>query len=468
MRSIRRFGGAAAVAVLVGSLVGGPAASAQTRTETKTPESYLGSAIGAALVLKVGANGVSAGNASAAVDSTLKAVAEGVGALNLGLLGGTTPVSASVTGEGKVSKELTCATPGLPAPLDSLLTVGVACGSAVAEVANGQPSALALGKVMALDLKLNNLLNLPLGSGLLDPVLGLLGGLPGGGQLPVAGLLDTLEQTIGNLTGGVVPELGLDDTLTGLLEGLQSTTTLSVRLGDATSSVQTDGAAVNSKATAAGGVISLLPISLPLPDGTVQIKPLIEIVIGSSSASASYNRGQGTADAAFDAAIATVNLNLPLLNDLGNLVGINLQTIKIAPDLSILNLPGIAAPCADAPNELCVLPNTPLETRIAVASGRTVNNPDGTIGAVADAVKVHALKNIGQLVAPLTGGVLLEIGHSAAGVGGKRAELVTIPDIIPELPRELPRTGGLPWMPVIGAAGLAAAAISRRALHRSH
>ncbi|HET9442171.1 MAG TPA: hypothetical protein VFO65_02540 [Acidimicrobiales bacterium] len=416
-------------------------------------------------MLKVGPNGISAGNAAAAVDSTLKAVAEGVGSLNLGLLGGTTPVNATVTGEGKVSKDLTCATPGLPAPLDSLLTVGVACGSAVAEVANGQPSALALGKVMALDLKVNNLLNLPLGSGLLDPVLGLLGS---GSQLPVGGLLDTLEKTIGNLTGGIVPELGLDDTLGGLLEGLQSQTTLSVRIGDATSSVQTSGGAVTSKATAAGGIIELLPISLPLVDGTIQIKPLIQIIIGSSSASASYNRGQGSADAAFDAAIATVNINLPLLDDLGTVVGIDLKSIKIAPDLSILNLPGIAAPCADAANETCVLPGTPLETRIAIASGRTVNNPDGTIGAVADAVKIHALKNIGQLVAPLTGGILLEIGHSAAGVGGKPAELVSIPEIIPELPRELPRTGGVPWMPMIGAAGLAAAIITRRTLARSH
>ncbi|MBW3614276.1 MAG: LPXTG cell wall anchor domain-containing protein [Actinobacteria bacterium] len=39
---------------------------------------------------------------------------------------------------------------------------------------------------------------------------------------------------------------------------------------------------------------------------------------------------------------------------------------------------------------------------------------------------------------------------------------------LPEIPRSLPRTGGTPWLPIVGVAGLAAAFLGRRAIVRSH
>jgi hypothetical protein len=111
-----------------------------------------------------------------------------------------------------------------------------------------------------------------------------------------------------------------------------------------------------------------------------------------------------------------------------------------------------------------VLPGTPLETRIAIASGRTVTNADGTVGAVADAVKIHALKNIGTLVPALAGGIKLELAHAEANVGGAPAQVLALPD----LPRELPRTGSTPWIAVAGIGALGMAVITRRVLVRSH
>jgi hypothetical protein len=182
-----------------------------------------------------------------------------------------------------------------------------------------------------------------------------------------------------------------------------------------------------------------------------------------------YDRVAGTSKPSFDPAIVTIRVNTPTTDALsGKVLNIDLREIKITPDLSVLPTTVAAAvvtKCADAPNEFCVLAGTPLETRIAVASGRTITNADGSVGAVADAVKVHALKNIGATVAQLNGGLLLELAHAEAGVGGRPAELVTV--AVPDLPRELPRTGGTPWMPMIGVVGLALAVLTRRVV-RSH
>lgn len=445
----------AVASLLLSSFVGGPAASAQT---TSSPETYLGSAAGHALLLSIAGNGVSAGSSSASLDSTLKVLAEGTGVLNTGVLplGGTTPVRAEVSGDNtRDAKELSCVSPALPAPLSTLLTVGVACGSALAEVQGGLPKAVGTGTVMDLDVTANTVLSsVPISA--LDPAL-----------QPVLGAIDQINKLVDNLdgAGGTVPDLKLDDTVTELLGALQSTKTLDVRIGDSVSQVITNGDTVTSTATSAGGVISLLPVSLPLADGTVVVKPIVEIVIGSSRASAVYNRGGGASTASFDPSIVTLRINTPTTDELGKVTGINFQEIKIAPNLQAVPVAAaLAAPCADAPNEICVLAGTPLETRIAVASGRTFTNPDGTVGAVADAVKVHALKNIGSLVAPLAGGILLELAHSEALVGGQAPQTLAQPDI----PRTLPRTGSSSLLPMIGLAGLAAAFFSRRALVRSH
>ncbi len=457
MRTIKRAGGMAVAGLLLSSFVGGPAASAQT-TQTSAPETYLGSAAGQALVLKIAGNGISAGNSSASLDSTLKAAAEGIGSLNTGVLplGGTTPVRAAVTGDNtRDAKQLTCATPGIPAPLNSLLTAGVACGSALAEVQNGLPKAVGTGTVMDLDVTANTVLSAPIST--LQPAL-----------QPVLGVIDTINKTIDQLEPtNTVPDLKVDDSLTTLLDALKSTKTLDVRIGDSVSQVVSTGDTVTSTATAAGGVISLLPVSLPLADGTVQVKPIVEIVIGSSRASAVYSRGGGTSSGSFDPSIVTVRINLPVTDELGKVTRINFQEIKVAPNLqTVPALAAVAAPCPDAPNETCVLAGTPLETRIAVASGRTFTNPDGTVGAVADAVKIHALKNIGTLVSALNGGILLQLAHAEAGVGGQPAQFVEV--ALPEIPRTLPRTGGTPWLPIAGVAGLALAFFSRRAIVRSN
>jgi hypothetical protein len=268
--------------LLLSSFVGGPAASAAENTELKAAETYVGSAAGQALVLNVAGNGVSAGNSSAKVDSLLNAMAEGQGSLIVGQvaalpIGGTKKVTAKITGDGAHTPAQECATPATPAALASVLSLAVACGAASATVQNGLPKAVGTGTVFDLDVTANNLLNQidaatpsPLDLATLKPVIDQL-----------LGTIDSINKTVGALDPtGQAPDLKVSSTLADLLSRFQSTKTLEVRIGASKSEVITDGNLVTSTSTSQGGVISLLPVSLPMVDGTVQIKPLVEIVIG--------------------------------------------------------------------------------------------------------------------------------------------------------------------------------------------
>lgn len=458
MRTIRRVGGLAVAGLLVTSFVSGPAAAQQSGG---TPEVYAGSAAGQALVLTIAGTGVSAGLSKATADSNQTATADGQGSLLLGAVGnlpiGTSkPATASQTGDGVNGPFKSCAAdPITGTPLATLLTVGIACGTAKAEVAGGNPNGLATGSVFDLDVTANTVLNAPLGT-------------VEGAIAPLLGPIDTINKTVDRLDGEgkTVPDLKLDDTVSDLLTRLRSVKTLEVRIGSSQSQVVAVDASVTAQATAEGGIISLLPVELPLANGTIVTKPLVEIVIGSAKATAVYDRASGTATPSFDPAIVTIRVNTPTTDELGRVTGIPFQEIKVNPNLSPSVLPtataAVVSKCADAENEFCVLQGTPLETRIAVASGRSRTNADGSVTAISDAVKVHALKNIGTVAAPLAGGILLQLAHAEATVGGSPVQAAV------ETPRELPRTGGMPWMPIVGLAGIALAVTTRRTLVRSH
>ena len=454
MRIIRRVGGLAVAGFLLSGFVSGPATAATT--STSTPESFIGSAAGAALVLSVAGNGVSSGISSAKLDSSAKAVADSAGLLGLPVLGGSNAGTATVAGAPGTDSKAGCATPSALQGLGGILSLGVACSSSMAEITQAGPHALATGNVVGIDVTAQSLLNTTLGNPGLAPVInGLLGGL------------DTLNKSIPGS-----PDLKIDDTLSNLLTKLETTQTLAIKLGNSTSETTTAGATVTSVANAQAGVIQILPIGATVTDATgglVQLKPVVEILIGSAQAKAVYDRASGVSTPSFDPSIVTVRINTPTTDALGKIIGQNLSEIKIAPNLSPATIPApaaaIAAPCADASNEFCILAGTPLETRIAVASGRTITNADGSVGAVADAVKIHALKNIGATVAPLTGGILLELGHAEAGVGGKPGSTTTVN--LPDIPNELPRTGGTPWLPIAGALVLGLAFLTRRTLVRA-
>lgn len=462
MRVVRKAGAAAIAAVALGSIVAGPALAAPS-TEVKSPESFLGSASGGALILSIGPNKISAGVSSAFADSALKAVAESSGLLGLPVVGGENAGKVEVIGSGANSTGEKCVTPAALQNLAGIVSLGAGCSSSLAEVTAAGPHALATGTVAKLGVD---------GASAVRTVDSVLASLPVG--ITVTDTLDTVLGTaspiLQQVNDALPVDLALNDTVNELVTALLNVKTLDVKLGASKSEVTVDGDTVTSVATSEAGQIDILPLGAPsvLPSGIVELKPVVSIIIGSAKATAVYNRSTGVSTPSFDPAIVTVKINTPTTDALSDLLGVvDTRSIVVAPDLSVIPaIAGLAAPCADAPNEMCVLPGTPLETRIALASGRTFTNADGSVGAVADAVKIHALKNIGTLVSALEGGIKLELAHAEAGVGGKPAELVTL--TVPDLPRELPRTGGTPWIPIAAVAALTAAIAGRKVLRRSH
>ena len=397
MSTIRRLAAMAGAITISSAFVAGPASA-----QTASPESYLGSAAGKALDLTVlSLPKVTLGVSTAKVTSLLTAVAEGAGSLGLA---GTTQ-RAEVATSGSVSQPSTCA---VPLPVADILNIGLACGSASAAITGTNPVGAGEGSVAGIDLSGQNLLN------------------------AVAPLTDTVTGTVATGLGAVCGALALTCPLTGtvgdVLNSVLETKTLELTAGKSISSVTTEAGKVISTASATGTEIKLLPT--PEIAGVLSTEPLATISVGTAKATAIYDRLTGVSTPTVDPALVTVKLNTLLTNTLGIA-----QEITVPIGQSFI-VPGTAG--------------TPLETEIVAAAGRTVTNPDGTLGAIADAVKVHALKG-------LSGGILLSLASAEAGVAGKLA--VAAP-LVPVL--ELPRTGGTPWIPLAGVGVLGLAVLVRR------
>ncbi len=395
MARIRRLAALAAASALVGAFVAGPASA-----QTAKPESYVGSAAGAALDLSVlSLPKVTLGVSTSKVTSLLTAVGEGAG--SLGLLGST--VRAEVTNSGNDVKGPSCA---LPLPVANLLNVGLACGSATANITSNNPVATSEGSVASIDLSGQNLLD------------------------SVAPVTDLVSGTVATALAPVCTTLAIlcpvTATVNDVLSSVLDTKTLEVAAGKSVSTVTAVAGKVTAKAVSEGAVIKLLP--LPVVGGVVSNEPLATITVGTATATAVYDRATGAATPTIDPALVTVKLNTVLTTALGIPA-----TISVPIGTSLI-LPGTAG--------------TPLETEIVVAAGRTVKNADGTVSAFADAVKIHALKGV-------SGGILLNLARAEAGVGGTVA--VAAPPVL-----ELPRTGGTPWLPLTGVGVLGLAVLVRR------
>lgn len=401
MARIREVVALAALTSLTGAFVAGPATA-----QTARPESYVGSAAGTALDLSVlSLPKVTLGVSTGKVTSLPTAVAEGAG--SLGLLGATVKAEVAANGASDV-KPQTCA---VPLPIANLVTLGLACGTASASVSGGNPVSTSEGSVASIDVAGQELL------GAVAPITDAVTGTVGGALTTLCGALSLTCP----LTG----------TVSDVLTSVVSTKTLEVAAGTSTSSVTTDAGKVTATASSQGAEVKLLP--LPVVGGVASTEPLATITVGTAKATAVYDRASGVSTPTVDPALVTVKLNTLLTNALGVA-----STVTIPVGTSFV-VPGTAG--------------TPLETEIVAAAGRTTTNADGTVSAIADAVKIHALKGI-------SGGILINLAHAEAGVGGTTA-------VVAAPVAELPRTGGTPWIPAAGAGVLGLAVLVRRSTRRA-
>lgn len=370
-----------------------------------SPEVFTGSASGTALALTIGATTTSVGDSSAQAASALTAKGQGIGSLSL--LGDIADQTASVAGPNQtVAKPQVCANaplPALPSPLPAL-TLNLACSTASATTANNLPTASATATVAGTSADLSTILSMVI--------------TPGS---PTANALQSTLGQLGSVTAAI-PLAGapLSTVLSKVLNAALTTQTLGIKVGGTTSSVTTTGATVAAKAVASGAEIDLLAVA----GG----QPLVKIVVGSAGATATYDRSAGRSSPVVDPAIVTV---------------------------TVAGTPPIALSTGQAP--LTVLKGTPLESTITPAAGATAANPDGSVKATAAGVGLQLLRGLG-------GGINLQLAGATAAVSGS---LAAAQAPAPQAPgRTLPRTGGVPWVPLVGV-GLLGLAISTRGIQHA-
>jgi hypothetical protein len=438
MRSIRRVGALAVAGVLLSAVATGTAGA-------DTPASYTGSASGYALRLSGLGETFTAGGseAKAASDGTGAATGTGDSLVSENVVTATNP-----PGE---TKPEACATSLPPAPLDAVLALGLACGSASATGAGLASTSTATGKVAGLDVNVQNVIS----------------------ELPI-------EIPVGETVGGVLTEVctgvtgtpleplcAVTATVDGALVSLTSTQTLAAEIGSSTSGVTVNGNAVTSKSEGQAATIKILPN--PVLQGVQLSEPLVTISVAQARAQVLCDLTSGNATPSYDPAIVRVKLAGPIAALLGDVA--NPLPIVTIPANPLIN--GQLEPVLDfesgefsvTPGTTVVLfPGLPIQTTIVVGGGSSKVNPDRSASATADGVRIAAAE---LAPAPLAGGLLLNLAHAEAA-GACVAATVTPATPVVETPRELPRTGGTPWLPLAGVAALAVAVVTRRAIARSH
>lgn len=358
--------------------------------------------------------------ADAAADAGPTGTAQGSGAFLATTGFGQSEAVADASTPTSGSTEPTCSDLTLPPEVPLPVGAITACSTAQATAAEGQGSATATGLAADIDAGSSadlEELGLPideLDESLIDPLLELIGEVPLPGELAqIDILLDTL----------------LDNPLT--LATIQAGAT------EATSTASASTA--SATATSEGLRIDLLDSSV--------LGPLATIVVGQSTATATFEGGAATA--AHVVAPVTVELGIALATALGT------SEIEIpVPEGQVIDLP---------------LP-PPLQSRITVSGG--TDTRDGVnASSTADAVRL-------DLFTGLTGGgVVIAASDTAAAVEGVAVqdsppvEPAGPPtEVRPSGPTErgaLPRTGGDGrWVPV-GVLMAVAAGVALVTLRRS-
>lgn len=370
-----------------------------------------------ALEVALGAEGVTLGLALAQADSTPSAL--GIGAGQCTLLGDTAdpndlPCTNDTTEKsaypGDPGDENPTCSGALPAPLDAVLTLQVACGNSTTKLVNGKPMTRNNGRVAKLSAS-----------------------LPVEGVLPVDLPVEQVDQLVDDLVDTLSPVLdqapdevrNAIDNVLEVVDTIQTTDVLAVEVGASTSNVIPDGNTMTVESTSAGARIGVLGLPSVLENGQIvgEANPLenglLIIEIGTAQASASVDSKTALGTAAASPALVTVKVR---------------DITKTEPTYVTVSV--------NQGDTVTVLEGTPAESTITAADSTTSSEP-GDFKAAADAVRLHLLKGLD--VGPLSGGI--KIGLARATAAAKVAVVKPKPPIQaqPEPPtpdKVLPLTGG--------------------------
>lgn len=415
---MKRIAALLALTTLVAAGLISPAASAERSSRVV----YGLEGEGRGLELSVAGQGVTLGLALAEGDSSPSAT--GIGAGQCSVLGKNPDPDNAPCNEATAEKSSTegdegdpgevCAAPQLPDPLNTILTVDLACGSSVSNLLGGSlPVTTNEGKVAEIGVGLD------------------LSGLVPQAEDAKEQLVDQLQEILEQ-----APEQ-VRNALNQLLDAIDEGQAVQIVAGPATSNITADGPVLQVQSSAAGATIGAVGIpdlnkeGVPLPNTANAVEDgLIIVEVGKATASAQVTKADAASAAEAAASIVTVKVR-----DITQTKPTYTE-IPVAPGQSVTILEG-----------------TPAESTITAAVA-TSEEKAGSAVAAADAVRVHLLKGV-------EGGVVLGLGRATAAVTGREVQ----PQAPKPAAQELPRTGGtnMVWLALglIAAAG-AALVIRRR------
>lgn len=353
------------------------------------------------LELGLGNQGLTLGVALSRGDSSPSA--EGVGAGQCSILGqdpdpdelpcneSTTQTSEAPSG-GSSSNDgsQTCAGPDIPAPLDSVLTIDLACGASISAIDNGTPRTENLGKISeaALELDLRGLI--PQAEDAKEQLVNELQKITGGAPEPIKNALDQLLDAIDEGQGAQIV------------------------LGPASSDITSKGNRITVRSTSAGALVGVAGIpdldedGVPIPGSSNATEDgLIIIEVGTATASATVDNLSAAAVSDATAALVTVKVR-----DITQ-VKPTYQSISVAPGETVT-----------------ILQDTAAESTITAAAA-TKEEKEGSALAAADAVRLHLLKGV-------SGGLKLGLARATAAASVEAKPLAVRAE---NPPKVLPQTG---------------------------
>jgi hypothetical protein len=501
MRKIHSLGLVGAVALVTAAVVAPAANGAEPKRVVET-EQFGGVASAQALDLHLLGRHMTFGLASTdsaanVVTNTLNMKASGTGTL----LSPKTAIAAAKGGESPSEGGRACFQPPLGdllggAGLPTLLVGEVACGEAFTKGDVSSFEATGIGEVANLRLNATQVLKPVLD--LLKPVLDVVGTTPLGDVLKstdpvVTNAVTTLNGVLGSLLGEgsvVLPAIEPSTTVKALVDRLGDADLLRVDIGDAIAKQTANATQFTSESIAKAGSIEVLPgfegAGLP---------PLLKITMGESGASVNYDRAKTTGVGTAKNTLVRIESQLLPTLGLGQLgvAGVKpLETLTGA--LGIKSGPGFLE-LAPGQNVTLFCDGVlgalgALCTEISVGMPKETKLADGGLKVESAAVNIHLFKGLNQLVpgvnlgtllstdivdslvAPVSGaaglnlgeksdvpGIKLALAQTVAQAGGTRVEgqveelqrasaaTPAAPAAI-EVPKSLPRTGGLPVAPM--------------------
>lgn len=343
-----------------------PAAGAATSTGA-----YTAAASGTGLEIAVGGTKLLGGTSKASADGSTVA-AEGIGEVTPGAVSDQKATVSNAGGSQTANRS--CAQPAnpFPAPLGSLLQLGLACGGASAsQSATGVPSASATGQVATI--------------GIASP-----SALPTTKVLPSSTLATKLTSILGPLptipSGGLPLPTLLNQVAKGVSGGAAITSLVQATAGVSTSAIAGNGTSVTASSKDTGIRLALLT-GLGAGGG-----PLLTVAVGASSAQSSVDLTKGTVTSSDTPAAVTVTLDPPSGSP---------QTVSVAPGISQTFLGG-----------------TPLAVTVAVGGGSTSGNGTTHSTATATGVTIDALQGVGAGSTGTNGGIDLRLGGAATSASG--------------------------------------------------